>query len=101
MSCVLLAHLDGATSETAEIGGIFTFAGTAQLDTAQYKFGVSSLLLDGNSGYITLPDSADWNLGSGDFTLDLWARWATAADWGAYSGQFSSLGWVKVKVSVA
>jgi len=31
------------------------------------KFG-SSLALEGNGDYLTLPDSDDWNFGSGDFT---------------------------------
>ena len=48
----LICSFDGAdeaTAFTAEIGGAFTFAGTAQLDTAQKKLGTASLLLDGNS----------------------------------------------------
>ena len=55
---------DAATSYTAETGQTVTFNGTAQLDTAQKKNGLSSLLLDGNSDYVTVPDSASWTLGS-------------------------------------
>jgi len=54
-----------------------TYFGTAQLDTSQYKWGTSSLLLDGNSDYITLPDSSDWDLladNQQDYTLDFWFR---------------------------
>jgi hypothetical protein len=67
----LLLHgnkVDGSISHA------LTFAGTAQLDTAQYKLGTSSLLLDGNSDYLTTPDHADWYFGSGDFTIDFWVR---------------------------
>lgn len=65
---------DGATSYTDPIAGAYTFVGTAQLDTAQSKFGGASILFDGNSDHVTLPDSADWSLGTGDFTLDFWIR---------------------------
>ena len=51
-----------------------TFVETAQLDTAQKKFGESSLLLDGNSDYVTIPDSADWAFGNGNFAIELWFR---------------------------
>jgi len=50
------------------------FVGTAQLDTAQTKFGDTSLLLDGNSDYVTVPDSDDWDFGDGDFTIDFWTK---------------------------
>ncbi len=76
----LLLHLDGAdeaqsTTDDGVTGHTITFGGTAQLDTAQSKFGVSSLLLDGNSDYITAPDHADWSFGTGDWTIDFWVRW--------------------------
>jgi hypothetical protein len=73
-----LIHFDGVDTAAAAVetvaGKVITFVGTAQLDTAQKKFGLSSLLLDGDSDYITLPDSADWCFGTGDFTIDFWIR---------------------------
>jgi len=62
--------VDAATAFTDPIAGAYTFGGTAELDTAEKKFGTASLLLDGDSDYVTLPDSEDWNFGSGDFTID-------------------------------
>lgn len=55
---------------------VMTFAGNAQIDTAQYKFAPSALLLDGTGDYITVPDSADWDFGTGDFAIDVWVRFA-------------------------
>lgn len=46
----------------------------AQVDTAQSKFGGASLLLDGTGDYLSVPDSSEWHLGSGDFTIDFWVR---------------------------
>lgn len=66
--------VDASTSIIDETGKTVTAVGTAQIDTAQYKFGQSSILFDGNSDYLTLVDSADWNFGSGDFTIDCWVR---------------------------
>lgn len=64
---------NGATSTSDESGaahGSATFAGNAQISTAQKKFGSSSLLLDGNGDYLTFPDSADWFFGTGPFTME-------------------------------
>ena len=79
-----LIHFQGADAAVAAVetisGKAITFVGTAQLDTAQKPFGLSSLLLDGNSDYVTLADHADWNFGTGDFTIDLQLRLAVDQD---------------------
>jgi hypothetical protein len=51
-----------------------SLSGNAQIDTAQSKFHGSSLLLDGNGDYIAISDSDDWNMVSGDFTIECWTR---------------------------
>jgi len=76
----LLCHFNGVDAATAYTSDdvnarVATFVGTAQLDTAQKWGGSASLLLDGNSDYITFPDSASWYL-SGDFTIDCRCRFA-------------------------
>ncbi len=62
------------------------FHGTAQLDTAQKVFGLSALLVDGDSDYLTLADSPDWTL-SGDFTIDLQVRFNALAAHRQFAGQ--------------
>lgn len=77
MSTVLLIHFngtDGQTSYTAETGQTLTFNGTAQLDTAQKKFGTASLLVDSAGDSISVPDSDDWDFGTGDFTVEAFVR---------------------------
>lgn len=75
----LLLHCDGADAATSTVdsakNATVTFNGTAQLDTAQSKFGGASLLLDGNSDYLSLADSDNWTFGNADFTIDFWVRW--------------------------
>ena len=72
-----LSHFDGDDASTNiidEIGHIITSHNTAQLDTAQFKFGTASLLLNGSNDWLSVPASADWNFGTGDFTIDCWIR---------------------------
>jgi len=84
---VLLAGFEGADGQTDyadETGlytrtGAITFAGNAQLDTADKQFGTASLLLDGTGDFLTLPDSAEWTPGAGEeFTIEAWVKPATA-----------------------
>jgi len=75
----VLMHFSGAdasTTITDESGKTWTRRGTAQIDTAQYKFGGASLLLDGNSDWVDTPDSDDFYIGTGDWTIDCWVRLA-------------------------
>src|SRR5687768_6144765 len=76
---VALLHMDGAdgsTTFTDESGKTWTARGDAQIDTAQSVFGGASGRLDGNGDFVDTPDHADWDFGSGDFTLDLRVRFA-------------------------
>lgn len=49
----------------------------AALSSLQYKFGGSSLFLDGVDDYVTVSPSSDWNFGEDDFTIDFWVRFNT------------------------
>ncbi len=75
----IMLHFDGTNGSTVITDGnasgsahTWTAAGNAQISTATSKFGGASLLLDGTGDYVTTPDSADFTLGSGDFTVDCW-----------------------------
>ena len=92
---VLLCHMDGADgsttipdSSTATNKGNATCSGGAQLDTAIYKFETASLLLDGDGDYITFPDSADWDFGTGAFTIDFWFYYSTDTGSTEICGQY-------------
>jgi len=86
---------DGSTSfvDESSYGRTVSAFGNAQIDTAQSKFGVSSLLLDGSGDYLTLPDSNDWDFGSGDWTVELFVRLNTTGNM-AFLGQANAAtGW--------
>lgn len=87
-----LLHFNGSdtsTTFTDETGKVWSRGGTAQLDTGQYKFGGSSLLLDGDSDYISTPDHDDFNVGSGDFTIDFWVRFNSVPGAGSLATFFT------------
>jgi hypothetical protein len=74
---VALLHFDGpdgSTTFTDQTGKVWTPSGNAQIDTAQSKFGGASGLFDGSGDYISSASSTDFDLGSGDFTIEFWAR---------------------------
>lgn len=79
-SVKLLLGCEGAdasttvTDESPSARGSATVRGNAQIDTAQFKFGASSLLCDGTSDAMQWADSADWHFGSGNFTVEAWVR---------------------------
>ena len=64
---------NGATSTTdnSNANNTVSFAGTAQISTAQSKFGASSLLLDGNSDYLEVTNS-ELDLGGATCTIEFW-----------------------------
>lgn len=51
-------------------------SGTAQISTAQFKYGASSANFDGNGDYITYATSTDWDM-TGDFTVEMFLRAVT------------------------
>lgn len=79
----ILIHFDGADTSTtitdvaAGVGtpATWTANGNAQLDTAQSKFGGASGLFDGTGDYWASPDSTNFTLGSGNWTVDCWFNW--------------------------
>ena len=74
-SVTSLLHFDGAdgsTTFTDVKGKTWAAGGSAQLDTAQTKWGASSLLL-GSGDYISTGGSTDYSP-LGDFTYECWVR---------------------------
>jgi hypothetical protein len=78
----LLLHFngtDGSTTFTDEAGNTVTAEGSAQIDTAQSKFGgASGLFSKTTNDYLTVPDSNYWQLDGGSdsnsWTIDFWVR---------------------------
>lgn len=79
---VLLCHFDGTDGSTTIVDSSSsaktpTVVDDCELDTAQAKFGPSSLLLLGQGvggSSVRYADSSDWNFGSGNFTVEGFVR---------------------------
>lgn len=51
-----------------------TAVGNAQIDTAQFKFGTASLLLDGTGDFTRLPDPSGFNFSNNEWTVEFHIR---------------------------
>jgi hypothetical protein len=51
--------------------------GNAQISTSVVKFGTGSMAFDGNGDYLSIPSSANLNMGSGDWTFECWVYIST------------------------
>ena len=74
---VSLLHMDGADGSntfTDEAGKLWTAAGDAQIHTAQSEFGGASASFDGIGDYLTTPDSDNFYLANGNWTIDFWMQ---------------------------
>ena len=75
----LLLHGDGTNGSTVitDSSGspkAVTAFGNAQISTAQSKFGGASIAFDGTGDYLTSSSSPTLTFGTGDFTVECWAR---------------------------
>jgi len=81
----LLLHGDGTNGSTTIVDSssspkAVTAVGDAQISTAQSKFGGSSIAFDGAGDYITTSADSAFQLGTGDFTVEFWARPSASND---------------------
>lgn len=72
----LMLHTDGEQGASIFVDDSFsghtvTSNGTI-VDTNQKKFGTGSTFFD--TSYLSISDHADWDFGTGDFTIDFWAN---------------------------
>ena len=63
-----MLHSDGDASGTNKT---VTVNGDPDLTTGKFDGAMS---FDGAGDYLNVPDSEDWNIGSGDFTIDFWVK---------------------------
>jgi RHS repeat-associated protein len=87
-------HADGEDGSTwfgddSDSAHFATANGNTQIDTQESRFGGASGLFDGDSDYLSIPDSDDWNFGAGDFTIDFWVRFNNLPAEGGYMYVFN------------
>jgi len=57
-----------------------TVVGDTTVDNTKTLFGGDTMNFDGNGDYLSLPASEDWDLGSGDFTIEFWVNFDTLSN---------------------
>jgi hypothetical protein len=69
----LLLHMDDVGLTDSSFG-VHSIAknGAVTRSNAQSKFGGYSAYSDGNADWLGISDNADWDFGTGDFTVDFW-----------------------------
>ena len=75
----LLLSADGSNGSTAIVDSsanahTITVNGNAQISTALSKFGGSSVYFDGSGDFLSAAVDSSFELGTGDFTVELWAN---------------------------
>jgi hypothetical protein len=68
---LLLSNTNAGIPDLAMINNLET-VGNAQVSTAQYKYGSSSLYFDGSGDWLSAPPTPQTDFGSGDFTIECW-----------------------------
>src|SRR5574341_11082 len=112
-----ILNFEGADASTViidEFGNSWSAQGNAQIDTAQFKFGASSLLLDGTGDYVESLNIS--TLGDGSWEMSTWFRiaalpgvggrgslifFSNAASRGARLALFNAAGITKLEVSLS
>lgn len=92
-----MLHCDGADASNTFTDSSLspktqTARGSAQIDTAQSKFGGASGIFNGSTDWVDTPNSADFDFGSGDFTMDLQVRFNSVGECGLLSNGVTGSG---------
>lgn len=67
----LMLHFDNNVTDS-ELTPKTVTNNSVTFDNSVYKFGGYSAQFNGTTGYLSVPDSADWCFEAGDFTIDFW-----------------------------
>lgn len=70
---VLLMHADGSSADSSSYARTATLGSGASIASSPAKFGSGAIALSGITSYVQHPDSADFDLLPGDYTIEAWA----------------------------
>ena len=67
-------HGDTTTTDDSNSAHTVNWNGGPSISTEYFRFGCSGFYMDGSGDYLYLNDHADFDIGSGDATIDQWVR---------------------------
>ena len=70
-------HADASTDFKDNFFNTVTAGGNVQHDTADARWCSSGILFDGDGDYLQVADNADWDMGTGNFTIEFWVKLIT------------------------
>jgi hypothetical protein len=89
-TALLLGMSNAAIFDNAILNNLET-VGSAQISTSVFKYGTGSVAVaTAAAGYLQAPDNAAFTLGSGDFTIEMWAYFTAST--GFIAAQSDSAG---------
>ena len=80
---LLLNMADGQAIDSTAQNNL-TLYGNAKISTGQAKFGDTSMVFDGTGDYVTLPSDSFTPFGTGDFTIECFARFDAISGQGVF-----------------
>ncbi|MDP7367756.1 MAG: LamG domain-containing protein [Candidatus Pacebacteria bacterium] len=84
---LLLLHMnDTGLTDSSSGSHTVTLAGNAARSGTQSKFGNYSLYCDGTGDWLRVADSADWDFGTGNFTVEAWVYPTDSSTYRAFLG---------------
>lgn len=95
VSYMNMEGVDGGKAVGDRAGKAWTLVGGAVVSATQKKSGRTSVRLDGSTGYLESPHSADWEFGSGDWTIEMMVRLngaPSSADYGCLMERWNTYG---------
>ena len=86
VSVLIQPSADAAASDLSLAAHTVTEVGNADVSSAQSKFDGYSIALDGTGDWLTVPADADFDFGSGDFTIEMFIRLGATTNYQGLAG---------------
>jgi len=89
-SVSLLLNFTNAGITDATSKNVLETVGNAQISTSVVKYGSGSMAFDGSGDYLIAPDSENFRLGTGNFTIEFWINASASGTYNQVIGTLTS-----------
>ena len=88
---LLQSGTDGSQTFTDSSSGSHSITANGGVRWFAPKIGAGAMVFDGTGDWLTVPDSVDWNFGTGDFAVECWVNLADVSGNDRFFGQFDDM----------